>query len=748
MSRQFATTNSPLTKNVSALPLLPTPCLQRKCDCGGNASSMSNNCAECDRKKTVGLQTKLTVGRADDHYERQADRVAADIVGMRGQAAEVSSKLGSALINRKASGTSHEPTTAPPEVSETLHATGEPLSATSREFFEPRFGHDFGSVRIHRNAQAAASARAVSAQAYTVGNKIVFGEGKYQPESNSGRELLAHELTHVVQQSGVTNTLQRRPATNAAATAAPTRAATPADKREFASEAARFLQLQGETFSLQQDRSISDSLDLLRQTAERGLSVIADLHDADDIAANIHAAYRDAVRVLLISRSVALSDSDSTPPALPALYEQYRDKTLPFGLPQHQAVAGRNQLSAELSAPLPAGATRDQRARHNAVKSARQRLKVVTGHIQMDIPPLFDSTGGTTSTPLPANTIVRFADNTPSELHRGLRSVAAQLASISLEPNTTVMLALDLTRFGGGYDSYRFTHIDLGLKSDNEILIEQQGTIGVEGLPSEEREQMEDRFNQLGFSHDSGFSQDEFDQVLIGLSQLPDTQLTSLRSLTFERHAVDPDDPDAAGHYDQENHALRIFDNAYAADLDIDLTRAGNGAHPIGLAAASVVHEISHALDLRSLRSNAAATDVAENAMLAAFGTGGRNFRAPLRNDPSRPQFDTLNSDLKTAQAGERSARAISGARWSGGSPTEVIDQLPRKAPQPKFREAAIKDGAKESTGRGFPTTYPSPEFFWQKYFAESFALYQTAPETLQRMRPHVFDFMQQAFAQ
>ncbi len=77
---------------------------------------------------------------------------------------------------------------------------GEPLPGHLRAFFEPRFGHDFSQVRIHTDSRASQAARAVNALAYTVGADVVFGSGQYQPASSEGRRLLAHELTHVVQQ--------------------------------------------------------------------------------------------------------------------------------------------------------------------------------------------------------------------------------------------------------------------------------------------------------------------------------------------------------------------------------------------------------------------------------------------------------------------------------------------------------------------------------------------------------------------
>jgi outer membrane protein OmpA-like peptidoglycan-associated protein len=89
---------------------------------------------------------------------------------------------------------------APPGLSEGLRSPGVPLDSASRTFFEPRLGHDLGKVRIHANPQAAASAAAIGARAYTVGRNIVFGERQHAPATHAGKRLLAHELTHVLQQ--------------------------------------------------------------------------------------------------------------------------------------------------------------------------------------------------------------------------------------------------------------------------------------------------------------------------------------------------------------------------------------------------------------------------------------------------------------------------------------------------------------------------------------------------------------------
>lgn len=95
-----------------------------------------------------------------------------------------------------------EPDAAPPVVHEVLRSAGQPLDAATRAFMEPRLGHALGHVRLHTDAQAAASADAVRAQAYTVGSHVVLGARAHAPATLPGRRLLAHELAHAIQQGG------------------------------------------------------------------------------------------------------------------------------------------------------------------------------------------------------------------------------------------------------------------------------------------------------------------------------------------------------------------------------------------------------------------------------------------------------------------------------------------------------------------------------------------------------------------
>lgn len=116
-----------------------------------------------------------------------------------------------AVAQRTSASAADGPMAAPAVVHDVLTSPAQPLDRATRAFFEPRFGVDFGNVRIHADHSASESSRSVNALAYTVGQDIVFRSGHYAPSSHSGQRLLAHELTHVVQQLGATHALQRDP---------------------------------------------------------------------------------------------------------------------------------------------------------------------------------------------------------------------------------------------------------------------------------------------------------------------------------------------------------------------------------------------------------------------------------------------------------------------------------------------------------------------------------------------------------
>src|SRR5208283_2914400 len=205
--------------------------LQRKCACGGTGAS-----GECDSCRQEGvlqrqakdssgpaagavtehgfghdfsripvhpptagaIQTRLTVNEPGDVYEQEADRIADQVLASPAHPAVSGAPP---QIQRFSGQSNGQMDAVPTSVSQALASPGRPLEPALRQDMEQRFGHDFSRVRVHTDGKAADSAHAVSARAYTVGHDIVFAAGQYDSGANEGRKLIAHELTHTIQQS-------------------------------------------------------------------------------------------------------------------------------------------------------------------------------------------------------------------------------------------------------------------------------------------------------------------------------------------------------------------------------------------------------------------------------------------------------------------------------------------------------------------------------------------------------------------
>jgi len=214
--------------------------------------------------RSTGVQAKLTIGKPNDKYEQEADRVADQVMAMpdpklqrqpedeeeeetlqtkpladqitqlvqrqeeapdEEEEAELQTKARNDMAQRQAEDENEETLqekAAPGHTLavgattyakiQSLKGGGQPLADSTRSFFEPRFGRGFSQVRIHTDAQAASTSQTIQAKAFTLGNNIVFDTGQYSSNNQEGKKLLAHELTHVVQQSSKTTpaNLQRK----------------------------------------------------------------------------------------------------------------------------------------------------------------------------------------------------------------------------------------------------------------------------------------------------------------------------------------------------------------------------------------------------------------------------------------------------------------------------------------------------------------------------------------------------------
>ncbi len=153
------------------------------------------------------IQTKLKIGSPNDPMEKEADQTAAKVMRMTDSAKAINPvgekklqrKTEEPRIQRKSEATAST-TTAELGASIANTSGGTPLSNDTKDFMESRFGADFSNVRIHNNSESASMSNQIGAKAFTYGNNIFFNQNQYQPSSSEGKTLLAHELTHTVQQ--------------------------------------------------------------------------------------------------------------------------------------------------------------------------------------------------------------------------------------------------------------------------------------------------------------------------------------------------------------------------------------------------------------------------------------------------------------------------------------------------------------------------------------------------------------------
>jgi len=180
---------------------------------GRTTSKLGCGCSDCAKRQGL-QQPKLEIGAPDDAHEREADQIADRVAAGAGEntvgvaPVRVQRSVGGTPCASK-EGAAHGPADPTASVERALASPGAPLERTLRTDMERRFGHDFSRVRVHSGTEADRSARGLNAGAYTLGNDIVFSSGRFAPHTQAGRRLLAHELTHVVQQADEPRVVQR-----------------------------------------------------------------------------------------------------------------------------------------------------------------------------------------------------------------------------------------------------------------------------------------------------------------------------------------------------------------------------------------------------------------------------------------------------------------------------------------------------------------------------------------------------------
>jgi len=153
------------------------------------------------------IQTKLKISTPNDKYEQEADRIADQVMRMEDESISIRGNTNSSLVQSKKKELELE--TNVNNLSGSLDSGGKPLDASVKKYFEPRFGMDLSGIKVHTDSVASKNSENIGAKAFTYGNNIHFGSGEYTPHSNDGKTLIAHEITHSIQQGLQGKSIQR-----------------------------------------------------------------------------------------------------------------------------------------------------------------------------------------------------------------------------------------------------------------------------------------------------------------------------------------------------------------------------------------------------------------------------------------------------------------------------------------------------------------------------------------------------------
>lgn len=675
--------------------------------------------------RTGAIQAKLRVSQPGDADELEADRVAERIVssaepaihrqrGCEGSSASLPvPDEGMAAPGHGVERTLNDISVDGASVGDDfVHSlgSGRPLDDTTRQPMETKFGRDFSQVRIHTDDRAAASAQSINARAYALGSHVVFDSGEYAPQSSKGQRLLAHELAHVAQSAGVSRVIARQPAGGIAQEAI---SYVKAAIESLESQAAIFrADIRGKSTTFD-DAGFRSRLTRLKNVLDKTQGIIdSSLNKDPGLTRSLQSAYKSA-----IDAAIAFA-ADRQKQTSHVAFETHADLIADWALPQ--AVADKS--ASELTGALPAG--------------ERTNLTVITTGVQIDVDNLFSTKTARLTQPLPKDVTVEFSSGVPPKLRPGLTNVAGTIIPDPLRLNSTITLALDLEPFGGDFSQYRFTfleHAAVRGKSRHVVMIERLGAIGVERKTKAQAGSAQKNFLTHGFTRGSGWSDDQFELLEQAIAQVPNSLLSPVDGITFKREEQDEKDPNTGGNYNPDTHTITMFKIAFQDSL----TRVGAPGKGVSTdMERAVAHEIGHAVDLLPLRNAWKRYEQAGAAVKTAFAEfenppGSGNYRFPSDRQAT---WNALSARVTAAERSLTGTRADSGERYQKNrTGTFEMVEGGTAAGSIEFREAATKDGGKRIT------EYSNKS--WQEYYAESFSLYVTDQDTLQRLRPKVFEF-------
>lgn len=294
---------------------------------------------------------------------------------------------------------------------------------------------------------------------------------------------------------------------------------------------------------------------------------------------------------------------------------------------------------------------------------------------------------------------IRIGESVPKALTVGLVNLVGKLTAKKvrpLQPNTTTTVLLDLRPHGGPLANFRFTFV--AHRKGGEVLVELVSEAGLEGLSETRALEARKRFEAHNFKQ-SGFRAAELEALQRAVLLIPDTVLSTIDGVRFNRETADPKTPTVGGHYDEKKHSITMFDPAF---ISFSARSVGPDGEMTDESVRSIVHELGHAVDM-----------------------------APLRR--AGVEHDKTGKDAVLEKAGA----AASGANWQK-SGTWKISETGKVADKSAFRAAVKKDGGTELTEYS--------EDGWMEHYAECFSYYFSDPDLLGSLRPNVFAYFTKQF--
>lgn len=312
-------------------------------------------------------------------------------------------------------------------------------------------------------------------------------------------------------------------------------------------------------------------------------------HD-QDLTEKLRSGYRDAVRSLIdaAAREGRRANRDAaTGPSPRELYQQHLPVIHELAWPRSTADPGGNRLL-------------------DAIPAA-ERTQIRVDDRSFVVPPA--SLDGyfhprASAVQLPANTTVVIGPGLTERLRRGLTALVASWANAGqLKVNFTVTMALDLGRYGGDHASYRITYLDRDGARRRELLVERLGSIGLEQRPPSQQAVPQETFKRHGFVRGAGWAYDQFAAVQSAISQVPESMLSAVRGITFDRIAgLHPKRPNRAADYNMTTHTITVFDEAFATKETSVHRYHTPGERQSSDLDRAIAHEIGHAVDRLALR--------------------------------------------------------------------------------------------------------------------------------------------------